>query len=527
MPLILLRAADTMASLAGLAFGVLVAWFASYVIYQRYLHPLAAFPSPFLASLTDLWQVQQVLSLKEPYNLTDLHAKYGEFVRYGPDKLSVTAEDAVPLVYVKGGRKLPKTKYYEAFGSHVPNVFSMRDVDLHSVRRRHMSNSFSLSSAKGMERYLDENIRILRGKIAKYAKEGKAFDLRKLVQFYVVDVLGELAFSRSFGVQISGDESLVPPVFQHTLLGTTVGSWPAMLHTLKKWLPKVPHKGLQALIAGRMKCVRLASECVQRRVDEVEKEGAGGKGRRTDLLTTLILARHPDTGEKLKRVELETEAFGFIIAGTHTTSATINLLFWNLLHNPEHLQKCVLEIDEKLDPLGDDKEAYSITEAEGSLPFLRACMRENFRITPVFTMPLPRRVAAPEGITIAGRHIKQGTSVAVCNHAFHHNPAVWGDDHDTFDPFRWEEAETAERARYLMHFGLGSRQCLGKTMAQSNIYKVTSTLLREFEFQLADPKEREEVSEGKFKGVLPELISVGVSALRDPLMVVAKIRDTA
>lgn len=99
----------------------------SYVVYQRYFHPLAPYPGPFLASITDLWQVCQFLSLKQPYNLTDLHAKYGQFVRYGPDKLSTTAEEAIPILYQKGGRMFPKTEFYNAYGAAHPNVFGMRD----------------------------------------------------------------------------------------------------------------------------------------------------------------------------------------------------------------------------------------------------------------------------------------------------------------------------------------------------------------------------------------------------------------
>lgn len=72
---------------------------------------------------------------------------------------------------------------------------------------------------------------------------------------------------------------------------------------------------------------------------------------------------------------------GNSIAGTHTTSATTTLLFWNLLHNPEAMERCVDEVRSKLPDLGSDKVAYSVTEVEASLPFLRQCVRENFRTT--------------------------------------------------------------------------------------------------------------------------------------------------
>jgi cytochrome P450 len=77
-----------------------------------------------------------------------------------------------------------------------------------------------------------------------------------------------------------------------------------------------------------------------------------------------------------------------------------------------------------------------------------------------------------------------------------------------------------------MHFGLGGRQCIGKTIATTNIYKLMSTLLREFEFDLEDEGERREVEEGGFRGRMPSLVSVGVSELEEPLMVRARIRGS-
>lgn len=74
------------------------------------------------------------------------------------------------------------------------------------------------------------------------------------------------------------------------------------------------------------------------------------------------------------------------------------------------MAKCIAEIDTKLLPLQKEESAYSVSVAESSLPY-RNCMKENFRIRPVFTMPLARRVLNPEGIVIAGNHIPYGVSL--------------------------------------------------------------------------------------------------------------------
>ena len=185
----------------------------------------------------------------------------------------------------------------------------------HSIRRRHMSHSFSISSVKEMEQYLDINIKILKEKLAHYAATNEEFDLKKAFHYYVIDTLGELAFSQSFGVQVADDESLIPPVKEHSLLAAVTGAWPAMMSTLKKWLPIFPVRSLQGLFAGRQACADLASKCVQKRLADladIKDNEAAIRKQRKDILTSLILAKHPDTGERLTQIDLETEAFGFM-----------------------------------------------------------------------------------------------------------------------------------------------------------------------------------------------------------------------
>lgn len=177
-----------------------------------------------------------------------------------------------------------------------------------------MSHSFSTSYVKEMEQHLDENIRILRQKISTYASAQEIFDLKKALHYYVIDTLGELAFSQTFGVQISDDETRVPPVIEHSLLAAVTGAWPSMTARLKKWLPLIPHRGLQALFNGRKACAELASRCVSIRLNAIRsKDGSNDTtSDRKDILTNLIMARHPDTGEHLTQTDLETEAFGFM-----------------------------------------------------------------------------------------------------------------------------------------------------------------------------------------------------------------------
>lgn len=161
-----------------------------------------------------------------------------------------------------------------------------------------MSHSFSLSYVKDMEEYMDSNISILKNKIATYCGNGTPFDLKEALHYYVIDVLGELAFSQSFGAQEANDRDHVPPVQEHSLLAAATGAWPAMTGTLKKWLPLVPMESLQKLFQGRQACADLASKSVAARLQDLEKvkdDDNAASNQRKDILTSLIMARHPDT----------------------------------------------------------------------------------------------------------------------------------------------------------------------------------------------------------------------------------------
>jgi cytochrome P450 len=163
-----------------------------------------------------------------------------------------------------------------------------------------------------MEQYLDYNLAILQQKIDQYARTDTSFDLKKLLHYYTIDVLGELAFSQPFGIQETDDEALIPPVVEHSLLAACTGAWPAMMFQLKRWLPKISYRPLQELFKGRQRCADLASTCVRRRLASVDAGTNGDEPQRTDILTSLINATHPDTGQKLTQLDLETEAFGFM-----------------------------------------------------------------------------------------------------------------------------------------------------------------------------------------------------------------------
>lgn len=100
-----------------------------YISFILYFHPLSQYPGPKIASLTSLWRAYYVYKLVLHEKLVELHQQYGPVVRIGPNHLHFWDGEAIAPIY-KGGRKMGKTEFYDAFTAFNPNLFGGRDEDV-------------------------------------------------------------------------------------------------------------------------------------------------------------------------------------------------------------------------------------------------------------------------------------------------------------------------------------------------------------------------------------------------------------
>lgn len=369
----------------------------------------------------------------------------------------------------------------------------------------------------GMEAVFDRHAINLRTKLEKYADTGEVFDLKTVFAFYAHDVLGELAFSTQFNSQTQDDPAQLPPINDHIFLATLYGSLPSLLPYSMRWSRHLPIRWLQGLLRSRLKIRSTVSACVAKEMSEQKDHPDKNK----NLLTQLIAAKDPETGVRLTEEDICSEAFGFLVAGTHTTSATLTLLFYHLLHSGDVYERLTEEIEQEL-PALDSSAAHPYTGLENKLPFTMACIRENFRCTPVFTMPLTRTVTKAEGMEIDGEFIPCGvcqsillkvdadqsqTNCSISNYALHHNPSIWGHEHDIFNPNRWlADSYVKDKLNYLMPFGMGHRSCIGRNVAMINILKCVTIIGRHF---ILEAMEQDE---------LLDMETVGVGGKKGPLV---------
>ncbi len=147
-------------------------------------------------------------------------------------------------------------------------------------------------------------------------------------------------------------------------------------------------------------------------------------------------------------------------AGSDTTAIAIRSIFYHLMKDPTCMDKLVAEIDDFESRGLLSKPQIKYAEAI-KMPYLTACCKEGMRLHPSVGLGLPRHTP-PGGAIIAGHFFPAGSRVSINAAVIHYDQSIFGEDAAEFDPDRWIQSDAAMMGRHMLHFGGGSRTCIGK-----------------------------------------------------------------
>ena len=202
---------------------------------------------------------------------------------------------------------------------------------------------------------------------------------------------------------------------------------------------------------------------------------ASGAEPPTDLLTLLLRAADPETGQKMSERDVRSNIVTFIGAGHETTSNALTWATFLLSQSPYWRQRVEAEADEAFDPDSD-------ADPSAALPVTRAVIEEALRLYPPASIVLREAIGED---WLCGRRIPAGTVVTLAPYVVHRHRRLWKDP-DLFDPSRFlgENREKIDRFAYFP-FGAGPRVCIGMAFALQEAVIVLANLIRRFRFELA------------------------------------------
>nr|AIY22747.1 flavonoid 3'-hydroxylase [Iochroma calycinum] len=266
-------------------------------------------------------------------------------------------------------------------------------------------------------------------------------------------------------------------------------------------------------VAGKMKKLHarfdafltsILEEHKGKRIGEMKEQG--------DLLSTLISLKNEDdddNGGKLTDTEIKALLLNLFVAGTDTSSSTVEWAIAELIRNPRILAQVQQEIDKVV---GRNRLVMESDLAQ--LTYLEAIVKETFRLHPSTPLSLPR--IASESCEINGYFIPKGSTLLVNVWAIARDPNEWADPLE-FRPERFlpggekPKVDVKGNDFEAIPFGAGRRICAGMSLGIRMVQLMTATLIHSFNWDLPN-------------GQLPEKLNMeeayGLTLQRaDPLVV--------
>ncbi|KAF5024608.1 hypothetical protein F66182_3371 [Fusarium sp. NRRL 66182] len=346
--------------------------FSSILVYRIIFHRLNRFSGPFRARISNFYPTYlRAKNLRLYEEVERLHKKHGDFVRIGPTELSIIDPKAVDAIY---SARSPCTKgpFYNLLHPRI-SLHMTRDRKEHQVRRKVWDRAFSSKALRDYEPRVTEYTSQLLDRLSEL--QGRAVNASDWFNFYSFDVMGDLAFGKSFNMLRGGVKHYFMNALHESMTLNGYLSHIPWIYPLVKMIPPVNAEN-----------TKFWTWC-ETQVEERSKL----KPDKPDVFSWILdeYERNPKT--KQAKLNLDAEAHLIAVAG-------------------RQIIKLRSEVDEYF-----GQRDHADPASLANLAHLNAVIDEALRLHPAVPSGL-QRVTPPEGLMIGDTKVPGNTTVQVPLH---------------------------------------------------------------------------------------------------------------
>ncbi|KAL8824325.1 MAG: hypothetical protein Q9191_005133 [Dirinaria sp. TL-2023a] len=474
---------------------------------------LQAIPGPFLAKFSNLWRLIDTWKGSHHVTLMNLHRRHGNLVRVGPNTVSISNVDAIEGIFgvktdfvkVRSTPEkslLPLSPVFESprkflvqrrhNGKTVPTIVTIKDRKAHAAFKRPIAPAFAMTNLTKYGPLVDNIIRQLILRLdQQFASTGESCPIDDWLQYFSLDVIGSMTYSRSFSLLADGRDThnLLATLYDEFFYITLVAQMPWLDKVFRKnrlidLLRKDPSNAL-AVHAFKLLQSRLAAS-------KTEQE--------QDFVSYLLdyQQAHPD---QLTPERVFSHTIVNAVVGADSTSVALRACIYFLCRHPHTLATLRNELDANNHinlPLTPESFPVITWSMAQNLPYLDAVIKESLRLHPPGAIQ-SERIVPTEGLRVGDVDIPPGTIVGMSGWLTQRHESIFGSDSNAFRPERWlpgkgetdSDWQTRTKAmnRAMIVFGHGPSACLGAGLARFEIYKCVPALVQAFDMELAKPHE--------------------------------------
>ncbi|MDQ1551244.1 MAG: sterol 14alpha-demethylase [Mycobacterium sp.] len=241
--------------------------------------------------------------------------------------------------------------------------------------------------------------------------------------------------------------------------------------------PYLPIESFRKRDEARKGLVALVQEIMNQRIANPPADK-----RDRDMLDVLVSIKDDEGNARFSADEVTGMFISLMFAGHHTSSGTSAWTLIELLRHTDVYADVIKELDE----LYADGQSVSF-HALRQIPRLENVLKETLRLHPPLIILM--RVAKGE-FEVEGYPIHEGDFVAASPAISNRIPEDFPNPED-FVPDRYQEPRQEDLLNRWtwIPFGAGRHRCVGAAFATMQIKAIFSVLLRQYEFEMAQPPE--------------------------------------
>ncbi|KAJ0259171.1 hypothetical protein HA466_0055600 [Hirschfeldia incana] len=349
------------------------------------------------------------------------------------------------------------------------------------LRRLSVTQLFSPQRVEATKALRVKKVQELVSFVNERSESEEAVDIARASFTTVLNIISNILFSVDLGSYGSGSNG-----FQDSVIGDTEA---AGRPDLANFFPFLAFLDLQ----GNSKKMKICTErlfkvfrgFIDTKTAEKSLRSNPQDASNSDFLDAILDLTVGDEAE-LDNNDIEHLLLDMFIAGTDTTSSTVEWAMAELLSNPETMAKAQAEIGRMIGQNGLVQEP-DISE----LPYVQAVVKETLRMHPPVPLLLPRK--ANTDVEIFGYLVPKDAQVLVNVWAIGRDSNVW-ENPSRFQPERFlgEDIDVKGKEYELTPFGAGRRICPGLPLAVKMVSLMLVSLLYSFDWKLPNTVDLDE-----------------------------------
>ncbi|XP_020381049.2 25-hydroxyvitamin D-1 alpha hydroxylase, mitochondrial [Rhincodon typus] len=236
---------------------------------------------------------------------------------------------------------------------------------------------------------------------------------------------------------------------------------------MPKFLHKIYPKPWCKFIACWDYMFSFAKGHIDRRMAEIQQKVARKEPIEGKYLTYFL------SSQNLPMKTIYGNVTELLLAGVDTISSTMSWTLYELSRHPD-IQTA---LHREIKAIVGDKHIPSATDV-AKMSLMKAVVKEVLRLYPV--IPGNARVIPDKDIQIGEYIIPQKTLITLCHYATSRDKEIFPNP-DCFQPKRWLHKDQSFHPYASIPFGFGKRSCIGRRIAELEIYLALARILIHFE----------------------------------------------